>query len=52
VVGQVQRGRIASADRLGVRAFLATLPTLARKLLRRAHHILHELGDPALAPAT
>jgi transposase len=37
------------AARLGKsRAKLA----LARKLLRRAHHILRELGDAALAPAT
>jgi transposase len=26
VTGEVQRGRIAPADRLGVRAFLASLP--------------------------
>ncbi|HZQ64842.1 MAG TPA: transposase, partial [Gaiellaceae bacterium] len=26
--------------------------TLARKLLRRAHHLLRELGDAALQPAT
>jgi transposase len=36
-------------DRLGAnRAAL----TIARKLLRRAHHTLRELGDAALAPAT
>jgi 2'-5' RNA ligase len=27
-------------------------PEPARKLLRRAHHILRELGDAALCPAT
>ncbi len=26
--------------------------TIARKLLRRAHHTLRELGDAAIAPAT
>jgi transposase len=26
--------------------------TIARKLLRRAHHTLRELGDDAIAPAT
>jgi hypothetical protein len=27
------------------------VPSIARKLLRRAHHTLRELGDDALAPA-
>jgi transposase len=40
---------LSLAARLGKsRAKLA----LARKLLRRAHHILRELGDAALCPAT
>ena len=39
--------RLSGAERKS-RAKLA----LARKLLRRAHHILSELGDAALCPAT
>ncbi len=37
------------ADRLGGKR--STL-SVARKLARRAHHILRELGDAAFAPAT